>query len=183
MSAANRHAVGERSPAVSYPRDWVEWRERADSPIYAVRLWPNRSMTPRQRKLMLGMAALGFSVPLIPAWGTYVFWGLLPFLLGALAMLWLGFRRSDRDGRLTEVLTLWRDEIRVERHEPSGRKRRWSADPLKVRVILHEDSRPENYLTLTGGSREIELGAFLSPGERLSLKDEVDAALIRAFRA
>ncbi|MEM7508080.1 MAG: DUF2244 domain-containing protein [Pseudomonadota bacterium] len=183
MSAVDKRTAGERSPAVFYPRDWVEWRDRADHPVYTVSLWPNRSMTPRQRKLMLSLAALGLSVPLIPAWGTHVFWGLLPFPLGALAMLWLGFRRSDRDGRLTEVLTLWRDEIRVERREPGGRLRRWSADPYKVRVMLHEDARPENYLTLIGGSREIELGAFLSPGERLDLKGEVDAALIRAFRA
>ncbi|MEM8699237.1 MAG: DUF2244 domain-containing protein [Pseudomonadota bacterium] len=161
----------------------MEWRDRADRPLYAVTLWPNRSMTLGQRKTVFLLATAGFSLPLIPLWGTHAFWGLLPFPLLAMGMLWVGFRRNDRDGRLSEELTLWRDEIRVERRDPGGRIRRWAADPFLVRLILHEDARLENYLTLTGGSREIELGAFLSPDERLTLKDEVDAALVQAFRA
>lgn len=182
MDANENRAAGERSPAVLHRPDWVEWRERFDRPIYSVTLWPNRSMTPTLRRTMLGAAAIGLSIPLLPAWGTPVFWGLLPFLLLALGMLWTGFRLNDRRLQLTEVLTVWRDEVRVERTEPSGHIRRWAADPFKVRTILHESARLENYLTLKGGSREIELGAFLSPWERASLKEEVDAALLRAFR-
>lgn len=135
------------------------------------------------RNRMLGLAAIGLAMPLVPAWGTPVFWGLLPFLLGALFLLWLGFLLNDRSGKLHEELTIWRDEMRVERHEPKGRVRRWAADPFKVRLMLHEDGRPENYLTIRGGSREIELGAFLAPWERLELKEEVDTALAHAFRA
>ncbi|MEM0944309.1 MAG: DUF2244 domain-containing protein [Pseudomonadota bacterium] len=182
MAGPDENAAGGRPPAVPIPRDWVEWRDRADAPIYTVTLWPNRSMTLGQRRFMLGMAATGLALPLIPTVGTPVFWGLLPFELGAILLLWLGFRRSDRDGKLSEELTVWRDEIRVERREPKGRVRRWAADPFKVRCILHEDARPENYLTLIGGSREIELGAFLAPWERLTLKEELDAALLKAFR-
>ena len=174
--------AGERSPAVSFPPDWVEWRERADKPVYAVTLWPNRSMTKGQRRGMLALASAGFCVPLIPALGSPVFWGLLPFCAGAVVMLWYAFLRNDRDGRLSEELTLWRDEMRVERREPRGRIRRWSADPFKVRVILHPDGRPENYLTLKGGSREIELGAFLSPEERVDLAEELEAAVTKALR-
>ncbi len=111
------------------------------------------------------------------------FWGMLPFVLATAGLLWLGLRRSDRDRLgLSEELTLWRDELRVERREPGGRCLRWSAEPLKVRLRL----RPgpiENYLTLTGGGREIELGAFLSPPERIALMDEIEAALTRAIRA
>ena len=116
---------------------------------------------------MLCLAAIGLAVPLLPALGTPVFWGLLPFEAAALGLLWAGFRASDRDGALSETLTLWRDEMRVERREPSGRVLRWRADPYWVRLALHRDGRKvENYLTLSGGGREIELGAFLSPDER-----------------
>ncbi|MEM8790888.1 MAG: DUF2244 domain-containing protein [Pseudomonadota bacterium] len=178
----NDLAAGRDVPPLPQPGSWVEWRERQDCPIYQATIWPNRSMGPKLRRNMLCFAAAGFSVPLIPALGTPVFWGLLPFLGLALGCLWFGFRMSDRSGRLHEVLTIWRDEMRVERFEPRGDVLRWAADPFRVRVQLHEDARPENYLTLTGGSREIELGAFLSPWERLELKEEVDAALIKAFR-
>ncbi|MEM7670402.1 MAG: DUF2244 domain-containing protein [Pseudomonadota bacterium] len=176
-------AAGGLPPAVGHCGDWIEWRERHDTPIYSVMLWPHRSMTPGLRRNMLCLAGVGFAIPLIPAWGTPVFWGLLPFLMSGLGFLWLGFRFSERSGRLHEELTIWRDEIRVERCEPRGRVRRWAADPFRVRTILHEDARPENYLTLKGGGREIELGAFLAPWERTALKEEVDAALVQAFRA
>ena len=33
------------------------------------------------------------------------------------------------------------------------------------------------YLTLQGGPREVELGAFLTPPERLGLKDTLERAL------
>ncbi|MEM9371784.1 MAG: DUF2244 domain-containing protein [Pseudomonadota bacterium] len=184
MSAADdTDAVGAPSPAARPSGDWVDWRDRSDNPIYQVTLWPHRSMSPELKRTMLMLAAIGFCVPLVPAWGTPVFWGLLPFLGAGLFCLWLGFWFSDRSGQLHEELTIWRDEVRVERHEPKGRVRRWAADPFRVRVILHPDARPENYLTLKGGGREIELGAFLAPWERIELKDEVDEALVRAFRA
>lgn len=174
--------AGGRPPAACTSGAWVEWRDRQDRPLYQVTLWPHRSMTPVLRRNMLVLAVAGFCVPLVPAWGTPVFWGLLPFLIAGLICLRLGFWMSDRSGRLHEVLTIWRDEMRVERFEPKGRVLRWAADPFRVRVVLHEDARLESYLTLAGGSREIELGAFLAPWERVELKDEVDAALLRAFR-
>ncbi|MEM8820806.1 MAG: DUF2244 domain-containing protein [Pseudomonadota bacterium] len=45
-----------------------------------------------------------------------------------------------------------------------------------------EQGRPENYLTLKGGGREIELGAFLSPEERLSLAERLEDAIRIALR-
>ena len=57
--------------------------------------------------------------------------------------------------------------------------RRWHANPFWVRLRLLDDARVEKYLTLQGNGREIELGAFLSPGERETLYDALRAALAR----
>ena len=65
------------------------------------------------------------------------------------------------------------------RREPRGRVRRWHANPFWVRLRLREDAHVEKYLTLEGNGREIELGAFLSPGEREALHGELSAALRR----
>lgn len=176
---ARRDAAGAEAPAA----DWMEWPDRADPPLYRVVLWPNRSLTPVARRTTLIIAGLGLSIPLGPALGTPVFWGLLPFLAGALGLLWLALRRNDRDGRLTEELTLWPDEMRVERREPSGTVCRWAADPYWVRLNLREGLKVEHYLTLSGGGREIELGAFLSPEERMILAQELERAVALALRS
>jgi uncharacterized membrane protein len=182
MSGFPRQAAGGRPPAAAAPGDWVDWRERNDRPVYAARLWPNRSLGPFGRRMAMRIAVAGLALPLLALAGTPVVWGLLPFAAGALAMLWYGFRRNQFDGRLVEDVAIWRDEIRIERREPRGRIRRWSADPWRVRVVLHDDAKVEKYLTLRGAGREVELGACLSPEERVALAAEVEVALTRAIR-
>lgn len=130
---------------------------------------------------MLIFTAVMLAIPLIPLLGTPVGLALVPFLLGTLWLLWFFFKLNYRQGaRIREEVTLWPDLIRVVRHDPGGRIRRWEANPYWVRTTLRQDSRLENYLTLDGGPRQIELGAFLSPEERLTLRDDIDRALGRA---
>ena len=131
---------------------------------------------------MLGITALMLSVPLWGIIGTPVFWALIPFLALAFLGLWFAIRRNGRNLNLSETLWIWSDEVRVERQEPDGRRLRWQAEPMKARVRLHKEAKIEDYLTLTGGGREIELGAFLAPEERVALADEIEAGLTRALR-
>lgn len=150
---------------------------RRDPPILRLTLWPNRSMSRAGSGWLLGLAAAGLSAPLFGLAGTRAAWGMLPFLVGALLLLYWAVRRSYLDGRLTEELRLWPDLITVVRREPRGQVRRWHANPFWVRIRLHEDARIEKYLTLEGNGRCIELGAFLSPGEREVLHRDLVRAL------
>lgn len=150
---------------------------RNDPPVLALTLWPNRSLTRTGFKRVIGLVAVGLALPVVPLLGTKVGWGLLPFLVAALAALYLALRRSYFDGRLTEELRLWPDLMTVVRREPKGRVRRWDANPFWVQPRLMENARIEKYLTLKGNGREIELGAFLSPPEREALHAELCAAL------
>lgn len=181
MIGGNEIAAGGKPPAV-FDRDrWVDWRERHDRPIYAATLWPNRSLDGRGRRSVLLFLGIGLSLPLATLVGTLAFWGMLPFLAGTLGLVWLGFRRNDRDGWLAEDVAVWPDEVRVERREPSGRCLRWTARPLSVRIRFHPEP-VESYLTLKGPGREVELGRFLSPGERKALGAELETALGQAIR-
>lgn len=174
------HAAGEKSPAalVSGP----DWRDRKDRPLYRVELWPHQSMARTGLKTVLGITAAGLSLPLFAVMGTAVFWGLLPFMVLAFVGLYYAIRRNGRNLQISEVFSVWRDEVRVERREPTGRILRWMSEPHAVRVRVYGDAKIENYLTLSGAGREIELGAFLSPEERLELSEELEAALTRAVR-
>ncbi len=134
-------------------------------------------------KWFLGISAAFLTFPLLSIGGTAVFWGLLPFLLFAFAGLWFAIRRNGRNLTMSEKLWVWRDEVRVERREPNGQRLRWQAEPMRVRLRIHKDAHIEDYLTLSGGGRIIELGAFLSPEERVSLADEIEMALTRALRS
>ena len=118
--------------------------------------------------------------PLLGLIGTLAFWGLLPFMALAFVGIWFAIRRNGRNLRISETLWIWRDEVRVERREPSGRVLRWQSAPRDVRVRVYADGKVEDYLTLSGAGREIELGAFLAPEERTRLSDEIEAALTRA---
>lgn len=158
------------------------WRERADRPVYEVTLWPNQSLTRRGYRTAMATAGAGLSLPLIGLVGTKVFWPLAVFLAVPLLALGYAFRRNARALRIEERLQIWRDEVRVERREADGRVLRWQADPMRLRLRLHKEAKVEDYLTLSGGGREIELGAFLSPEERVALSDEIERALTRALR-
>jgi uncharacterized membrane protein len=152
---------------------------RSDPPLLALTLWPNRSLTRRGSGWLMGLLAAGLAVPLVPLAGTSAAWGLLPFLLAALVAMYLAIRRSWLDGRLREELRLWPDLITVVRREPGGRVLRWHANPFWVRMKLVDGAKVEKYLTLSGNGREIELGAFLSPGERERLHADLEAAFAR----
>lgn len=179
--ATTNGAAGGKPPAALV--QGPDWRDRKDRPVYRVELWPNQSLTPTGTKVFFGVSGAMLCVPLVAVIGTPVFWGLLPFAGGAMIAAWWALRRNGRNLDLSETLSIWRDEVRVERRDPNGRIRRWMADPFRTRIRLHKDARIEDYLTLTGGGREIELGAFLAPEERVELAEEIEAALTRALQS
>jgi uncharacterized membrane protein len=123
------------------------------------------------------------ALPLLTVLGSPVLWGLLPFFALAIWGLWAAIARNRRDTSLTETLTVWPDRIELVRRNPTGPEQRWEANPYWVRVVLHETGGPvENYLTLTGGDREVELGAFLSAEERTALHDDLERLLAQLPR-
>jgi len=93
--------------------------------------------------------------------------------------LWYFIERSYRDGaRQQEIVKIWPDLITVTHCDQTGRQQHWYAHPYWVQTKLHDNARIENYVTLRGNGREIELGAFLSPEERANLYTEVDRAIL-----
>lgn len=141
-------------------------------------LRPNRSLGLRGFVWVIGLAWAGFMIPLVALLGTVALWAMLPFVLGTVALLWVLIRRHQADGALFERLTLSPESIRITHHAPRKPVQDWQANPYWTRVTLHRKGGPvENYITLRGGGREVELGAFLSPEERGALHGELTTAL------
>lgn len=143
-----------------------------------LRLTPHKSLTPEGFVWFIGVTATLIFMPLLSVLGTSVFWGLLPFLCVGLWAIWRALKRSWQDMELYEELTLWPDRVRIERYDPRRPARDWEANPYWVTVHMHERGGPvPQYLTLRGAGREVELGAFLTPLERVTLKRQLDAEL------
>jgi len=147
-------------------------------PRLRLRLTPHKSLTPEGFVWFIGLTAALIAVPLFSILGTAVFWALLPFIAAAVWAIWTALKRSWRDRDIWEEVLVWDDLIRLERHEPRRGPLDWEANPHWVRLKLHERGGPvPYYLTLQGGPREVELGAFLTPPERIGLKDTLERAL------
>lgn len=143
-------------------------------------LWPYRSLPRRGMVWFIGITAALVSLPLLILLGSQLLWGILPFITLAVVGVWWGLERSYKDAEILEVLTLSATEVTLTRTGPRGRIQTWQANPHWVRVILHPKDGPvPNYLTLQGGPREVELGAFLTPEERLALLSDLKSALAR----
>lgn len=171
------------------PLEWTFKTEQASEksgacfPVEELHLWPHRSLTAGGFVWFIAITATALSLPLMAVLGSVVLWGLLPFMLLVLWGVWYGIRRNQRDLSLHEVLILAEDRIALTRHNPRRAPQHWEANPYWVELCLHPSRGPvENYLTLRGSDREVEIGSFLSPDERLSLHADLQDRLNRMRR-
>ncbi|KPP93804.1 MAG: Integral membrane protein [Rhodobacteraceae bacterium HLUCCA08] len=162
------------------PREWIDTPKDAGAPLAELHLWPYRSLLRRHFVAFIGITATLVAVPLVSVIGSPVLWGVLPFFVVVLGALWVAIERSYRDGEILEELRLWPDRMTLTRRDRRGNRRDWEANPYWVSVRLHETGGPVDfYITLKGGEREVEIGAFLSEDERKALYDELTSALRR----
>jgi uncharacterized membrane protein len=156
-------------------------RAGASATLLRLELWPHSSLSPQGFVAVMGGAFAFAAIPLLGLLGTVALWGILPFALGTLSLLWLALKRSWRDRSVLETFEMTGADARLCRTEPDGTRRDWQANPYWVRAVLHPKDGPvEDYLTLDGGPRPVEIGAFLTPEERLALHDLLTRALARA---
>ncbi|MEI6798031.1 MAG: DUF2244 domain-containing protein [Pseudomonadota bacterium] len=138
-------------------------------------LWAHQSLSPKGFVGFVGVTAGMLALPLITQIGHPGLWVLLPCLLAALGGLWAALSRNARDRTLREDLTVSVDAVTLTRHGPRGQRQDWQANPHWLRLTLHETGGPvPQYLTLSGGGRVVELGAFLTEAERVALKAEIE---------
>ena len=158
------------------PYQWLP-PDIANADARHLRLWPYRSLPRRGFVWFIGGTSALIALPLLAVLGSPVLWGLLPFLVLAVAGVWFALQRSYRDAEIVEDLTLTAGQVTLTRHGPRKQHAEWQANPHWVRVELHETGGPvPQYVTLKGGPRPVEIGAFLSEEERVALSSDLRAA-------
>jgi uncharacterized membrane protein len=158
------------------PYEWTTPSPIKDS-HWQLSLWPYRSLLRKDFVLFIGATAALVSLPLLTLLGKAVLWGILPFFLLMIAGVWYALHVSYRRGEVLEKLTVDDAQAHLTRHNPKGEVQEWRANRYWVTVHLHPKGGPvENYITLRGGDREVEIGAFLDATERLALCDELKGA-------
>ncbi|AXI54062.1 DUF2244 domain-containing protein [Sulfitobacter sp. JL08] len=139
-----------------------------------LQLWPHQSLPPKGFAAFIGATFVLIMIPLFPLIGSVVLWGVLPFLLLAVGGVWLALERSHRNAQILEVLTLSGETAHLVRHNPRGPAQEWDCNIYWAQVEMHKKDGPvPHYVTLRGEGREVEIGAFLSEEERISLYDDL----------
>lgn len=158
------------------PYEWTPPASQTNN--WELSLWPYRSLLRKDFVLFFGATALVIALPLIALLGKTALWGILPFFGLMLWGLWAAINTSYKRGEVLEVFVATDDTVTLTRNNPDGTVQRWTANRYWASVHLHQTDGPvENYLTLRGGDREVEIGAFLDVPERLALYGELRAAL------
>ena len=161
-----------------------DWDNTSEPTFLKMRLVPNRSLDSYGTKVVFAVIACGFLLPIIPFIGSpigttlTIFSGLTFYLFLTL------LQKNFQQGNTFEEVLILKSKIIVVHKEKNKEQKTWECNPYWTRVHVDFDNpKLKNYLTLTGNGRHIELGAFLSPDERIELRDKIQNALAKAISA
>ena len=133
------------------------------SPLTRLDLWPHRSLPRRGFAGFIMVTSVMICIPLFPLLGTIVLWGILPFLVMAVAGIWWALQKSYDSGNMHEALIIDGDAVQLTRTNPKGDVQQWDCNSYWAQVDMYPTGGPvAHYLTLKGSGREVEIGAFLS---------------------
>ena len=102
---------------------------------------------------------------------------------GESLLLFFVGNKNFNDALLIEKLKIYPKKIILERKEPNNDIKKWDSNPYWTKVNIYNNGPVESYLTLKGNGKEVELGSFLTPEERINLKKIIDDTLFKLSSA
>jgi len=139
-------------------------------------LYPHRSLSRTGFWLVMGLVSIvsfgaGTAFYRVGAWPIVGFLGL------DVALIYTAFRINYRAARLTELIKLDERELRIQRISPRGKMLSWTFSSFWVRVRMDNPPDEDSDLVISSHGRYLELGAYLSPQEKLDVATALNAAL------
>ena len=160
------------------------WTDKRGPTFLRMRLVPNRSLDSYGTKIVFLVIACGFLLPIIPFIGSPIGTTLTIFSGLTFYLFLIMLQRNFQEGNTFEEISISKSKVIVVHQEKNKEQKIWEGNPYWTRVILDiNNPKLKNYLTLAGKGRHIELGAFLSPDERIQLRDKIQNALAKANSA
>ena len=157
-----------------------EWTSAPGARPQTLRLWPHNALPARGMAAFVLTTFTLISIPTLPLLGSPILWGILPFTLAAVWGIFWALQRNHAARQIEEVLTLDDDLAQLVRTNPKGDQQIWDCNRYWTKVTKYDADGPvPHYVTLRGAGREVEIGAFLSEEERISLFDDLQRALNR----
>ncbi|MBL4811418.1 MAG: DUF2244 domain-containing protein [Rhodobacteraceae bacterium] len=140
---------------------------------------PNSPLQPKGFVTFISLTCAFMALPLLAMIGKSALYFLLNFFALTMLGLWFALRHNQRNAaKLHEALCFWPDKWELKHTGTNGKTQHWQANPHWIEITLHPNEGPvEQYLTLRGDGRTIELGAFLSPDERQALALDLNRLL------
>ena len=145
-------------------------------------LTPHRSLSTRQFRRLMAVIA-GASLVLGTAFLTMGAWPIFGFLGLDVLAIYAAFRLNFRAARLYETVILTPEALTVERVSPRGDAQRWQFQPAWLKVLMDDPPEHDSRLTLRSHGRNLSIGSFLTPEERLDLAKALRGALARTSPA
>ncbi len=151
-----------------------KWITKPGETPQQLRLWPHQSLPARGFAAFILVTFTLILIPTFPLLGTTLLWGLLPFVLMAVGGIYFALQGNHRALQINEVLTLDNDTAHLTHTTPQGEVKQWECNRYWVQIFKYERDGPvPHYVTLRGNGREVQIGAFLSEDERISLYDDL----------
>ena len=96
-------------------------------------------------------------------------WPVFGFLGIDVLLVYLAFKLNYWNARRFETIQLTNKILTVERVAPSGKRENWHLQPYWLQVELDDNPAPGGRLILRSHGRVLEIGSFLTAGEKINL--------------
>lgn len=146
--------------------------------LFHARLQPHCSLGPSGFRVLMTVVILAFS-GIGAAFYALGAWPVLGFCGLEVLLIWWCFKLNFRHLERYETVLLTEDALEIRRVDHKGRSERIVLQPYWLNVRLEEEPSGANKLLLRSHGREVAIGGFLTPDERIDLKHALDAALRR----
>ena len=138
---------------------------------------PNRSLTRRQLQLAFAVIAV-VCLGIAGVFTAFGMWPVLPFAGAEVIVVGIGFYLSASTGRETEVVSVLREKVAVEKgrrriRERQELQRAWA----QIRLLRPRIRWYPTRLVIRSHGKEVELGGFLNEDERRQLAGELRTAI------